>query len=156
MFEGNHDINSHSCGFTIIELMIVLAIVGLLTMVALPAYQDYSKRVDINTAATDIGVISLNITDYKLDNGTLPASLAAIGMDGLNDPWGNPYQYVNHDTSPPGKRRKDKNLVPINNDYDLYSMGEDGLSVAPLTAKHSRDDIVRANNGKYVGLAEDY
>ena len=148
--------NKHICGFTIIELMIVLAIVGLLAMVALPAYQDYTKRVDINSASSDIKVIGLAITDYNLSNGGLPASLATIGMDGLADAWGNPYQYINHDTAPPGHRRKDKNLVPINSDYDLYSMGEDGMSVAPLTAAHSRDDIVRANNGKYVGVAEDY
>ena len=143
-------------GFTIIELMIVLAIVGLLAMVALPSYQDYAKRVDISTAETDLGVIGLTITDFQLSNGSLPASLASIGMSGKTDPWGNPYQYINHDTSPPGHRRKDKNLVPINSDYDLYSMGEDGSSVAPLTAEASRDDIVRANNGKYVGLAEKY
>ncbi len=54
------------------------------------------------------------------------------------------------------KKRKDKNLVPVNNDFDLYSMGEDGKSVAPFAAKHSRDDIVRANNGNFIGLAEDY
>ena len=52
--------------------------------------------------------------------------------------------------------RKDKNLVPVNTDYDLYSMGEDGRSVGPFTAKASRDDIVRANDGGFVGLAADY
>ena len=52
--------------------------------------------------------------------------------------------------------RKDKNLVPINTDFDLYSLGKDGLSAGPLTAKDSRDDIVRANNGAFIGRAEDY
>lgn len=37
-----------------------------------------------------------------------------------------------------------------------YSMGPDGRSVAPLTAKASRDDIVRANTGRCIGLAADY
>ncbi len=46
--------------------------------------------------------------------------------------------------------------MPINSDFDLYSMGKDGRSVGPLTARHSRDDIVRASNGRFVGLAEDY
>ena len=55
-----------------------------------------------------------------------------------------------------GQLRKDKNLVPINTDYDLYSKGPDGKSVTPLTANSSRDDIIRANNGAYVGEAEDY
>lgn len=54
------------------------------------------------------------------------------------------------------KPRKDRFLVPINSDYDLYSMGKDGESVAPLTAAKSRDDIVRAANGTYVGLAENF
>jgi len=52
--------------------------------------------------------------------------------------------------------RKDHNLVPLNTDYDLYSMGPDGNSVGPLTAKASRDDIIRANNGSYIGPAANY
>ena len=55
-----------------------------------------------------------------------------------------------------GKARKEKKLVPPNTDYGLYSMGEDGLSRPPLTAKRSRDDIVRADNGRLIGLATDY
>jgi len=47
-------------------------------------------------------------------------------------------------------------LVPPNTDYGLYGMGEDGLSRPPLTAKRSRDDIVRADNGRFIGLATDY
>ncbi|MCP5251868.1 MAG: hypothetical protein H6939_09135 [Burkholderiales bacterium] len=46
--------------------------------------------------------------------------------------------------------------MPINSDYDLYSMGKDGASVSPLTAKASRDDIIRANNGRFIGRAADY
>ena len=143
-------------GFTLVELFIILAVLGLLMVVAVPQYQGYRERVDVNQAVTDIGSISLVITDFILSNNSLPADLAAIGMDGMEDPWGNPYQYVNHDTAPPGHRRKDKNLVPINSDYDLYSMGEDGASSPPLTANHSKDDIVRANDGKWIGKGEDY
>jgi general secretion pathway protein G len=55
-----------------------------------------------------------------------------------------------------GKWRKDRFLVPLNSDYDLYSMGKDGCTVAPITAKASHDDILRANNGSYVGLASKY
>ena len=95
----------------------------------------------------------------------------------MTDPWGNPYQYLRIDSSGVpgaggpggggpggggpgggglGQVRKDKNLVPINSDYDLYSMGRDGQSVSPLTAEPSRDDVVRASNGSYIGLAERY
>ena len=55
-----------------------------------------------------------------------------------------------------GEVRKDRNLVPINTDYDLYSAGPDGNSVPPLTAAASRDDIVRANDGRFIGKAEEY
>ena len=46
--------------------------------------------------------------------------------------------------------------MPINSDFDLYSMGPDGESSPPLTAKSSRDDIVRANNGNFIGTAQGY
>ena len=147
--------SSHS-GITVIELMVVIAIVGLLATVALPAYQDYIKRAEINQAASDIQSIAILIINYQLSNNEYPADLSTLKVDSWEDPWGNPYEYVNHDTAPPGHRRKDKNLVPINNDFDLYSTGEDGGSSPPLTASQSRDDIVRANNGGYVGLAEKY
>ena len=54
------------------------------------------------------------------------------------------------------KVRKDHNEHPLSTDFDLYSMGKDGKSVAPLTAKASRDDIIRARNGGFIGLASDY
>lgn len=55
-----------------------------------------------------------------------------------------------------GQVRKDRNLVPINSNFDLYSMGQDGQSRPPLTARVSRDDIIYANDGAFIGLAEDY
>lgn len=143
-------------GFTVVELLIGVAIIGLLAMIAVPAYQGYIERAESGEAVTDILSIQLAVDDYELTNGSFPNSLAEVGMAGATDPWGRPYVYANHANIPPGHRRKDKNLVPINSDYDLYSSGEDGASVGPLTAKPSRDDIVRASNGSYVGIAEDY
>ncbi len=55
-----------------------------------------------------------------------------------------------------GQARKDRFLVPINSDYDLYSLGKDGRSVAALTAKDSRDDVVRASDGAFIGLASNF
>lgn len=55
-----------------------------------------------------------------------------------------------------GTPRKDRFLHPINSDYDLYSMGKDGESVEPLTAQKSHDDIIRANDGSFVGLAVEF
>jgi general secretion pathway protein G len=55
-----------------------------------------------------------------------------------------------------GQARKDRNLVPINSDFDLFSPGRDGKTTGPLTAKTSHDDIVRGSDGAFVGLARDY
>jgi general secretion pathway protein G len=55
-----------------------------------------------------------------------------------------------------GQARKDHSLVPLNSDYDLYSTGPDGATASPLTAQASRDDILRANNGRFVGPASMY
>lgn len=143
-------------GFTIVELMIVLAVIGVLAMIAVPAYQGYMERVEAGDAETDLTIIQMVIDDFELTTGNLPNSHTDIGMDGMQDPWGNPYVYANHGSIPPGLRRKDQSLVPINSDYDLYSKGEDGLSSPPLTANNSRDDIVRARNGGFFGKASEY
>ena len=71
------------------------------------------------------------------------------------DPWGRPYEYLNITLSP-SLARKDLALHPINSDFALYSKGKDGASQPPLTAATSRDDIVRANDGQFIGLASTY
>ena len=50
----------------------------------------------------------------------------------------------------------DRFLAPINSTYDPYSMGEDGQTVPALTANSSKDGIVRANDGGFIGLAVKY
>jgi general secretion pathway protein G len=52
--------------------------------------------------------------------------------------------------------RRDKNLNPLNRDFDLYSVGKDGQTQTQLTAARARDDIVRAGNGSFIGKAEDH
>jgi general secretion pathway protein G len=144
-------------GMTIIEVMLAVALVGILAALALPAYQSHRERVRTAEAVIAIKNMDVKLQQYRLDQGSFPEDLAAIGMLGHRDPWGNPYQYANvEDMEGKGKARKNKNLVPINTDFDLYSMGPDGASVGPLTAKASRDDIVRANNGRFVGTAAEY
>ena len=61
-----------------------------------------------------------------------------------------------NDNDDKGKPRKDHALHPINTDYDLFSVGKDGKSTAALTAKISQDDIVRANNGRFLGFVSNY
>lgn len=144
-------------GFTVVEVLLVVTIVGVLATIAVNGYQGYRDRMRMFQAVSDIASIGAAIKHYRNDLGRHPPDLATIGKGGVKDPWGNPYQYVSHDdASGNGAFRKDKNIVPINSDFDLWSNGKDGESQAPLTAKASRDDIVRANDGAFVGLASDY
>ncbi|MEE9392158.1 MAG: hypothetical protein V3W41_06610 [Planctomycetota bacterium] len=54
------------------------------------------------------------------------------------------------------KAKRDRNLWPLNTDYDLYSLGRDGKSSRLLSSPESQDDIIRANNGQFIGLASEY
>jgi len=141
-------------GFTLIEILVTLTILGILAGVAVPLYTGYIDQARNETAISDIRGCSLALARYYSDNGSYPDSLAVVGYETSRDPWGNPYQYLNISTAKNKQSlRKDRFLVPINSDFDLYSMGKDGISKAPLTAKASRDDIIRANDGAYIGLA---
>jgi general secretion pathway protein G len=144
-------------GFTLVEIMVALTILGVLTSIAVPAYQRYQERLRVDQAKRDITMMSALISNYFLDARDYPNSLADVGLGGMRDPWGHPYGYLNlNDRNARGGARKDHALVPINTDFDLYSMGADGRTAPPLTAKYSRDDIVRANNGAFVGMASEY
>jgi general secretion pathway protein G len=144
-------------GFTAPELLIAVAILGVLAMLAVPAYSDYRDRVDLAQAIVDIKGMDARLQHYFEDNRVYPDDLAAVGLAGKLDPWGHPYEYTNlASIKGKGKARKDKNLVPINSDFDLYSLGKDGASSPPLNAKASRDDVVRASDGRFVGLAKDF
>jgi general secretion pathway protein G len=144
-------------GFTLIELVLIIAILAVLASIAIPYYQDYKDRVNVAAAVNDIAAISTLISAYENDNRAFPDSLSDVGAGTKLDPWGNPYQYLNIATAKgKGKLRKDKSLNPINSDYDLYSMGKDGKSSTALTAKNSHDDVIRARDGKFVGLASDF
>ncbi len=150
-----HVQTSHA-GFSLIELMIVIAIMVTLAGLAVPIMAQYTRRAQYAKAVQNIRVIQNEIIVFNIDKNRLPTDLSEIGMNSLSDPWGNPYQYTNFDLVPKGKWRKDKFLVPINTTFDLWSMGPDGLTAAPLTAKHSRDDIIRANDGAFIGTAQSY
>ena len=141
-----------------IELMLIVAIVAVMAGIALVSYGKYRERMLTMQASSDIAALQPLIARYALDNnGSYPETLADIGRGAMRDPWGNPYQYLSHDDNHgKGHWRKDHSIVPINSDYDLWSNGVDGQSSPPLTAKPSRDDIVRANNGRFIGLASDY
>jgi general secretion pathway protein G len=144
-------------GFTLLEMMLAAAILAIVTAIAIPSYQSYVQKARVAAATVDIGTIATMIGRYKTLNNALPPDLATLGYANVLDPWGRRYAYLSFTgLSGKGQMRKDRNLVPINTEYDLYSVGADGQSVPPLTASVSHDDVILANDGNYIGLAANY
>ncbi|ENW1290385.1 pilin, partial [Neisseria gonorrhoeae] len=72
--------NTLQKGFTLIELMIVIAIVGILAAVALPAYQDYTARAQVSEAILLAEGQKSAVTEYYLNNGEWPKDNGAAGV----------------------------------------------------------------------------
>jgi general secretion pathway protein G len=139
--------------------MATIAVVGLLLAIALPSYSAIMERQKVGQAARDLQDIVMIIERYRSQHFALPESLDDLGVGLPKDPWGNDYQFLNFSSTTPGTQgriRKDHNLHPLNTGFDLYSLGKDGDSRPALTASASRDDVIYARDGGFVGLAEDY
>jgi general secretion pathway protein G len=144
-------------GFTIFEIAMVVAIAGIVLAIAVPALTSYMDRTRVAQAIFDVDSMSSSINRWARAKGAYPDSLAALNLDARSDPWGRPYQYFNLVTAKGnGTARKDKKLNPLNSDYDLYSIGPDGDTAASLVNAKSRDDVVRARDGRFIGLATDF
>ncbi len=119
-------------GFTLIELMVVLVIIGLLAALIVPNVLDRADDARVTAARTDISNLMQSLKLYKLDNQRFPTgeqglqALVAKPTAGPipnnwkpyleklpSDPWGNQYQYVN-----PG----------VKGQVDVFSFGADGQS----------------------------
>lgn len=233
-------------GFTLMELMIVVAIIGILGGIAVPAYLTYLEKARIARSIAEIRHIEKSVRLFYVTTERYPVNLAEVSADMIRDPWGTPYQYLNvttmaaaelndrsvlaqHDTldfwswfvpssahatpspnrgsgngnggsggnggggSNSGKGngqggskaqssspqssgqptsgnsgnagsvpsaglgpRKDRFGVQLNTDFDLFSMGKNRESADSLATPKSYDDIVRASDGSFVGLASDF
>ena len=120
----------HTTGFTLIELMVVLVIIGVLAALIVPNVLDRADDARATAAKTDVNNLMQALKLYKLDNQRYPT--AAQGLQALltkptegpipsnwkhyldklpNDPWGRPYQYLN-----PG----------VHSEVDVLSFGADG------------------------------
>ena len=153
-------------GFTLVEVLLALAIVGTLVSIALPRLDALREQGQYTAAVGDVRRIESEVLAYLAANRELPADLATLALDSLLDPWGRPYAYLPHYTTPPTSQadllkkphgaRIDQFLKPLNNDFDLYSLGPDGLSAPPLRAGESVDDVVRAVGGAFIGKAKDF
>jgi len=146
---------AYESGFTLLQIMVACAVIGILSAIAVPGYQEYIDRSRNAQAVGMLGEIELEIRAFVIENnGDPPDALAEVGFDGAEDPWGNEIQYVS--IAGGGGGRTDHTGAEVNTDYDLYSSGSDGSSATALTADESQDDIIRGNNGGYVGLVNEY
>ncbi|MET1163148.1 MAG: prepilin-type N-terminal cleavage/methylation domain-containing protein [Pseudoxanthomonas sp.] len=141
-------------GFTMLELMFGVAIAAVLAVIAISQFSKALDKSKVGSAVADISIIQAEIERYRSANGNqLPDTLPSVRLD----PWQQPYFYTKLEgVNGHGSARKDHALNPLNRDYDLFSAGKDGVFKSQISQKDSLDDIVRARNGAYVGLAEDF
>jgi len=106
-------------GFTLIEVMVVIVILGILAAIIVPKVMDRPDTARLVKAKTDIRALESALNLYKLDNFNYPTT--DEGLEALipkyverlsKDPWGNPYLYLS-----PG----------LHGDVDVYTLGADGL-----------------------------
>ncbi|HSC14098.1 MAG TPA: prepilin-type cleavage/methylation domain-containing protein [Gammaproteobacteria bacterium] len=137
------------------NVLVVLAAVLVVGSFAVPAFTGYVERSRVARAVSDIGTVSLRLHQWQRSGRSLPQTLAEAGITAV-DPWGRPYVYLRAADARRAQLRKDGELVPLNSDFDLYSLGPDGISALALPAAPSQDDVVRAANGAFIGVAASY
>ena len=123
-------------GFTLIEIMVVVVIIGVLGAIVVPQFMSRPDQAKVTAAKIDIQAIATALEMYRLDNFAYPSTQQ--GLEALTkrpsglpvarnwnpqgylkslpvDPWGTPYQYLN-----PG-------VQSVDGDYDIVSLGSDGV-----------------------------
>lgn len=231
-------LRSRTAGFTLLELMIVVAILGIIAAMGVPQYASALRTARVGKARHDLVTLSHAIDGFTANNGgELPLTLHQVGFGGKRDPWGVPYCYLNYgagtgdgldwaveagivdptalrttaaavasavtkasggaasaatmetvvDAAETGlrsvaedlmtlqpaarsggvfrvftgvptdqTRRRDRYMFPLNTDYDLFSLGPNGKTNVSLGQSVGLDDVIRANNGAFFGLASEY
>ena len=86
-------------GFTLIELMIVVAIIGILAAVAIPQYQDYTVRTHVSEGLNLAGGVKNAVADYYASNNAFPGSNTSAGVAAATDIKGNAVTSVTVGTS---------------------------------------------------------
>lgn len=144
-------------GWTLVELLLIIALIGIISSILVPVFLQILERAKVRKAIAEMRMIEFEIEQYRDLEERYPEDLDALPPRPRLDPWGRPYVYFLFEG--PGWRgqaRKDRFLVPINTYFDLYSLGPDGDSRAPLQNPVSLDDVVRANDGQFYGLGREF
>jgi len=116
-------------GFTLLELLVVVAIIGLLAGYVAPRYFGQVGRSEVNAAKAQIDALEKALDQYRLDTGTYPGT--EVGLNALlqrppNEPkWNGPYLRKNVPLDPWGKPYLYK-MPGEKGDFDLVSYGKDG------------------------------
>ncbi len=118
---------SKQAGFTLVELLVVLGILGLLVGLAAPRVIGYLGSSNTKTARIQLGNIEASLDLYRLDQGRYPESLEALVSAPANaDRWNGPYLKKSGGIVDPWGRQYGYKFPGDHGDYDLYSLGADG------------------------------
>ncbi len=98
-------------GFTLIELMIVVAIIGILAAIAIPAYQDYTIRAQISEGLMLSAGAKAAVSEYFMDRGTWPADNSTAGVADKHDIIGKYTEHV----------EVEDNVIEIKYGYDCHA-----------------------------------
>ncbi|HGO8652013.1 TPA: pilin [Neisseria meningitidis] len=148
--------NTLQKGFTLIELMIVIAIVGILAAVALPAYQDYTARAQVSEAILLAEGQKSAVTEYYLNHGIWPKNNTSAGV--ASTPSDIKGKYVQKVEVAKGVVTAEMKSTGVNNEIkgrklSLWAKRQDGsvkwFCGQPVTrdANNTADDAVKADTG---------
>jgi len=116
-------------GFTLLELLVVVAIIGLLVGFVAPRYFGQIGKSEVNTAKAQIDALEKALDQYRLDTGRYPTGemgLAALVQRPQNEPkWSGPYLRKDVPLDPWGKPYAYR-IPGEKGDYDIISLGKDG------------------------------
>jgi prepilin-type N-terminal cleavage/methylation domain-containing protein len=146
-------------GFTLIELLMVMVIISVLATIGYVQYTAFIEQTKVTKAIAEVKLIGQFIEEFKEVHGSYPQDLSELKKGEFKDPWGNPYHYVylaedDKKGKEKQKARRDRNQKPINTYFDLWSNGADGDYQQQVNGAKSRDDIIYAWDGQFVGLGK--